>query len=282
LATSLRHELTSWFASAPGERLLAEQTPYLAETARRFHGDTLLWAGCHTPLTETVRGCMVRNRLFTFCGDAGDDPPAADPLGSELARDAELARFRCELQATPLPNNSLDGAVLHHALELAEDPRTAVRELSRVLAPGARLVVCGFNPMSLWGLRYAYARFFQDSFSGLRFVSPVRLQDWLAVLGFELCDDVRYMAYGLPFGGGTSADNAPEGRKRWHPRRLAASLKSPLASHNPPVGGVYVISAVKQAVGMRRDWSIPGSRNPELAPVAYPKLSAWNRIERSS
>jgi len=218
---------------------------------------------------------MVRNRLFTFCGDEADEPEAVAPP------DSELARFRCELKATPLPNNSLDGAVLHHALELAEDPRAAVRELSRVLAPGARLVVCAFNPMSLWGLRYAYARFFQDSFSGLRFVSPVRLQDWLAVLGFELCDEVRYMAYGLPFGIGSGADNMPEERKRWHPVRLAASLKATLASHNPPVGGVYVISAVKQAVGMRRDWSIPSSSNPDLAPVAYPKLSAWNRIERS-
>ena len=229
-----------------------------------------MWAGCHTGLTDTVRGCMVRNRLFTYCANGETHPLPASP--------ADMSSFSCELQAIPLPNNSLDGAVLHHALELAEDPRTAVRELSRVLAPGARLVVCGFNPMSLWGLRYAYARFFQDSFSGMRFVSPVRLQDWLTVLGFELCEEVRYMAYGLPFGLSAGAMKSSSDRKS---RRWGEGLKSSLATHNPPFGGVYVISAVKQALGMRGDWGITPVRNPKLAPVAYPKLSAWNRIERS-
>jgi SAM-dependent methyltransferase len=247
-----------------------EQAPHLADTARRFHGDTLLWAGCHTDMTDTVRGCMVRNRLVTFC-ESDVEPTAA-------ATSAELSRFRCELQAIPLPNNSLDGAVLHHALELAPDPRTAVRELSRVLTPGARLVVCGFNPMSLWGLRHAYARLFQDSFSGLRFVNPVRLQDWLAVLGFELCEEVRYLAYGLPFGRLAGAEKPASAL---HPRRWGEGLQSVLLRHNPPVGGVYIISAVKQALGMRPDWKTSAGPTPKLAPVAYPKLSAWNRIERS-
>jgi SAM-dependent methyltransferase len=236
---------------------------------------------------------MVRNRLFTFC-DGREERGASD--GSDRSDGGpELARFDCELQAIPLPNNSLDAAVVHHGLDLAEDPRTAVRELSRVLAPGARLVVCGFNPMSLWGLRYAYARFFQDSFSGLRLVSPLRLQDWLTVLGFELCEEVRYLGYGLPFGVRTGAersdrhgedlrdnfqDNLEKPGNTWNPRAWSAGLKSALVSHNPPMGGVYIMSAVKQALGVRRDWSLSGPRNPKLAPVAYPKLSAWNRIER--
>jgi SAM-dependent methyltransferase len=253
-----------------GERLLAEQSQYVADAARRFHGDTLLWAGCHTDLTDTVRGCMIRNRLYTFC-----QPEDSQPGTSEIA---ELARFRCELHAIPLPNNSLDGAVLHHGLELAEDPRTAVRELARVLAPGARLVVCGFNPMSLWGLRYAYARFFQDSFSGLRMVSPGRLLDWLTVLGFELCEEVRYMAYGLPFGLRAARDPATSGVDSREGR--SEGVMPSLVAHNPPIGGVYMISAVKQALGVRRNWSLPAAGSPKLAPVAYPKLSAWSRIER--
>jgi SAM-dependent methyltransferase len=207
---------------------------------------------------------MVRNRLFTF--------------SHEDREHSDLAHFRCELQAIPLPNNSLDGALLHHGLELADDPRTAVRELSRVLAPGARLVVCGFNPMSLWGLRHAYARLFQDSFSGIRFVNPVRLQDWLAVLGFELCEEVRYVAYGLPFG--RDARGAMPSSSL-HPRRWGERFKSALSAHNPPVGGVYIISAVKQAIGMRPHWDEQGARSAKLAPVAYPKLSQRNPIERT-
>jgi SAM-dependent methyltransferase len=215
---------------------------------------------------------MIRNRLFMF------HPDDVEPGATDGPDTVDLARFRSELHAIPLPNNSLDGAVLHHALELAEDPRTAVRELARVLAPGARLVICAFNPLSLWGLRYAYASCFRDSFSGLRFVNAVRLQDWLTVLGFELCEEVRYMAYGLPFAGRRSADKPTNAAAtaRWR-EAVGASLMR----HNPPIGGVYLISAVKQALGIRRDWQLSGARNPKLAPVAFPKLSARNPIERS-
>lgn len=258
--------MPAWLATPAGERLLADEAPYVADMARRFHGDTLLWAGCHTPLTDTVRGCMVRHRVFAL----DDSSPAGDGLTT----------FRCALDAIPLPNNALDGVLLHHALDMADDPRTALRELSRVLAAGGRLTIVGFNPFSLWGMRIVYARFFRDSFSGLRLVSPARLVDWLTVLGFELCDPVRFTAYNLPVRVGTRSDQEgrapqPGAQSGWAPR-----LNNALGRHNPPVGGVYMISAVKQALGMRRDWRLSGSREPKLAPVAYPKLSAWNRVER--
>jgi SAM-dependent methyltransferase len=259
--------MPAWLATPAGERLLADEAPYVAETARRFHGDTLLWAGCHTPLTDTVRGCMVRNRVFALDGTS--------PAGEGLTT------FRCELDAIPLPNNALDGVFLHHALEMAEDPRTALRELSRVLAAGGRLTVVGFNPFSFWGMRIAYARFFRDSLSGLRLVSPARLVDWLTVLGFELCEEVRFTAYNLPVRLGATADQEEQPAHPLSPSGWAPRLRNALDRHNPPVGGVYMISAVKQALGVRRDWRLSGSREPKLAPVAYPKLSAWNRIERS-
>ncbi len=258
--------MPAWLATPAGESLLADEAPYVAETARRFHGDTLLWAGCHTPLTDTVRGCMVRNRVFALDGSS--------PAGEGLTT------FRCELDALPLPNNALDGVFLHHALEMAEDPRTALRELSRVLAAGGRLTVVGFNPFSFWGVRIAYARVFRDSFSGLRLVSPARLVDWLTVLGFELCDEVRFTAYNLPFRLGNPGEQDEGSTGALSPSSWAPRLKSTLDRHNPPVGGVYMISAVKQALGVRRDWRLSASREPKLAPVAYPKLSAWNRIER--
>lgn len=252
LATSSLDRLASWFDSASGRRLLAEQTPLIGECARRFHGDTLLWAGCQTDLTDTVRGCMIRNRFYleTCAGANG------------CAAEGETAGFRADLHELPLANNALDAVVLHHVLESAEDPRTAIREIARVLAPGGRLLIVSFNPWSLWGVRGAYARLFRDSFSGLRFVSPRRLLDWLTVLGFELQHEVKYLAYELPF----STRNKDAGL--W--RRLRALC----AAHGVPLGGVYVVSAVKQAAAVRPDWSVSAVRGRKLAPAAYPKLSA--------
>lgn len=283
LATSSLDRLASWFDSSSGRRLLSEQAPVISECARRFHGDTLLWAGCHTDLTDTVRGCMVRHRFFL------------EPFGAAFedgsAFGGELSHFRADLHELPIPNNTLDAAVLHHVLETAEDARTAIREVSRALAPGGRLLIVSFNPWSLWGVRGAYARLFKDSFSGLRFVSSRRLLDWLTVLGFELQQEVKYLAYDLPFptrspfsrkgdgkgeGKGDEGDGTDQEADSDQDADLSIWRRLGLlaAGRGLPFGGVYVISAVKQVTAIRPDWSESKVRGRKLAPAAYPKLSA--------
>ncbi len=252
LATSTVEQLSNWFYSPAGQRLVVEQEDLIRECARRFHGDTLLWVGCHSELAKTVRGCMIRNRLLMGCRDF-------DQVN-------ELACFNAGLHELPIPKGSLDAVVLHHALETAEDPRTAIREVSRVLAPGGRLLVCAFNPLSLWGVRSVYASVFNDSFSGLHFVNPLRLVDWLTVLGFQA--EMKYLAYGLPFA------RAGSNAKLWR------NLRNLLSHHQLPVGGVYVLEATKQVVADMPVSSRERLASGKLAPVAYPKLSAWNRTQR--
>ncbi|MFU8814822.1 MAG: class I SAM-dependent methyltransferase [Pseudomonadales bacterium] len=251
MANSPAQRLAQWLETSHGASLLREEVAALSVAARRFHGDALLWVGCHEAAAETVRGCMVRHRLFA------SEVPGQYP--------EELSSFSCELEALPLPNSSLDAMVLHHALEATADPRAGLREAARVLMPGARLVVCGFNPLSLWGLRSGYGNLRDDSFSGLHFVTTFRLMDWLALLGFELQTDIKYLAYGLPFATGKQQQAPAPGRVRQLVTRL-----------QPPVGGVYVISVVKQAVARKPRWRDARVAAPKLIPVAYPK-STVNR-----
>ena len=42
-----------------------------------------------------------------------------------------------------------------HILEFADEPHQVLREVERVLVPEGHLVITGFNPASLWGLRQA-------------------------------------------------------------------------------------------------------------------------------
>ncbi|MEQ8860186.1 MAG: class I SAM-dependent methyltransferase [Pseudomonadales bacterium] len=267
MANDPSQRLADWFTGAHGGRLLREERPLLGEAVRRFHGDTLLWVGCHGDIAGTVRGCMVRHRLF-----------ASEPAG---AGPEELSTLRCALEALPLPNGSLDAVVLHHALEVSADARSGLREVARVLAPGGRLVVCMFNPLSLWGARRAYARFGGDAFSGLRFVTSFRLLDWLALLGFERQAAVQYLSYNLPFSRPSRDQQAPAGRMERTLRRIQA-----------PFGGVYLVSAVKQAAALRPHWRAARVKGPKLLPAAYPKsavsrepapvlqFSDWKDLER--
>ena len=210
---------------------------------------------------------MVRHRFYTLCSVAPQDAEAGGV-------------FDCELHALPLPNASLDAIVVHHGLEAAEDSRMAVREIARVMSPGGRLVICGFNPYSLWGLSNLVARFSGGSLGGLRPVSPARIVDWLTVLGFELSDEVVHLAHGLPFLRAHSAHDTGEPVEGWHPRQWRRRMQNAWRRHRPPFGGVYIISAFKQVGAVRPDLTIAQPRGGKLAPVAYPKLSAWNRVER--
>lgn len=240
-----------WLHTRLGERVLFEEQPHLNELVRRFHGDTLVWSGQSPVSAATVNRCMVRNCFYIAA-----PPSSAHP---------HLSTFHSSLSTLALPNHVADGFVLHHSLEVEDDPRQALREVGRVMAPGGRLVICAFNSLSLWGLRRLYGRIRPDLFSNMKFLNPIRLQDWLTLLGFELDGPVVYLAYGAPFLVGRG-ELSPVGRL--------------LKNAQPPCGGVYILTAVKQAHGMRWDWRKPRLAKAELAPVAYPKLAAWNRVER--
>jgi len=221
------HRLAAWFATPAGQRVLREEAALLAEALRRAHGDTLLWLGCPLAMADAVQGCMVRSRLL------GTVIPS-QPL-------SEIARLQCAQDALPFPNNSLDALVLHHALETATDPRGALREAARAMAPGGRLIICAFNPLSLWGVRRCFAQFAPDPFKGLHLLTTLRLTDWLALLGFELQGRPRYLQFGLPF-------------QRQQAQAAPNALQRLLERRQVPVGGVYLLAATKRALAVRPDW----------------------------
>jgi SAM-dependent methyltransferase len=101
--------------------------------------------------------------------------------------------FLCNFAALPFPASSLDLVVLPHTLEFSADPHATLREVERVLVPEGRVVICGLNPASLWGLRqrrgHLYRRLGVNSLflpDCGEFIGYWRLRDWLRLLGFEV------------------------------------------------------------------------------------------------
>ncbi|MDE0348459.1 MAG: class I SAM-dependent methyltransferase [Gammaproteobacteria bacterium] len=214
-------ELTDWFASEPGRDLLLRETDLLRERVRRFHGDCLLWLGPVPEATDATSRCMVKTRLFAAASMPG-------------TRYENLVSLVARTESLPLASNSVDGVVLHHALEYAQDPRTAMREVTRVIRPGGRLLVCCFNPVSLWAVSRLRRR--------MGTVSAFRLNEWLAVLGFVREGSVHYLNY-------RAALNLKLTHPRW--RQWSGWLNRTQA----PLGGVYLTLATKESLAR-----IPGSR----------------------
>ena len=85
----------------------------------------------------------------------------------------------------PILTDSVDAIVLPHTLELSSDPHQVLREADRSLIPDGHLVVLGFNPYSLWGVRRTLSRKQGRMPWGARFQSLSRLKDRLGLLGFD-------------------------------------------------------------------------------------------------
>ena len=142
-------------------------------------------------------------------------------------------------EALPFANASVDLVVLPHTLEFAADPHLVLREVERVLIPEGRVVITGFNPNSLWGLRQRLLRGLAGPFlpRAGRFLSLPRIKDWLRLLSFEI-DRGRLGCY-VP----------PLRSERWIQRYR---FMDAAGDRWWPIGGAtYALAAVKRVHGMR-------------------------------
>jgi ubiquinone/menaquinone biosynthesis C-methylase UbiE len=84
-----------------------------------------------------------------------------------------------DIYVPPFPNDSFDLIVIHQVLHFLDDPARAIREVSRLLTPGGRLLIVDFAPHSLEFLRtdHAHLRL------GFR---PETVDTWLEQSGLEV------------------------------------------------------------------------------------------------
>lgn len=58
----------------------------------------------------------------------------------------------------PIQSESVDVILLWHTLETVTHPETILAESWRTLTPDGHLIVLGFNPWSLWGLKHLFSQ----------------------------------------------------------------------------------------------------------------------------
>ena len=137
----------------------------------------------------------------------------------------------------PLASQSIDLLVLPHVLEFSDRPHQILREAERVLMPEGSIVIAGFNPLSLWGLKRALWPGRRGCPWNGKFIGLLRLKDWLALLGFELTGG-RFGCYAPPFS-----------QSKWLDR--FAFMEHAGDRWWPIAGGVYVVRAIKRNIGVR-------------------------------
>lgn len=207
--------LHDWFQTPLGQYVLEKERAYLDEVTPDIFGFHAVQLGL--PAVDLLRENRITHRMRVA---AAGEPDV-------FARCHEL----------PFSTQSIDLVLLPHVLEFAEEPHAILREVDRVMMPEGHLVILGFNPWSLWGLRSALGFSREEYPWNGRFVSLLRVKDWLALLGFEVSAG-RLIAYAPPF-------DSEKLRRRF-------GFMEPAGDRWWAVGGaVYMLQAIKRVRGMR-------------------------------
>ena len=241
--------LTDWLKTPAGSYVLRWEQTHLDTAVADLFGFHALQLGL--PELDALRANRMPHRWVateSLVPTAGAVPTDEGETAARAAPEAPRTAIalRCDFDALPFDANSLDLVVLPHALELARDPHLALREVERVLRPEGRVVIVGFNPASLWGLRQGLGRWRRRlsprSLRGLflpggDFMRYRRLRDWLRLLSFEV-EAGRFGCYRPPL-----ASQPWLARFEWMERAGDRWW--------PVFGAVYFVVAVKRVRGMR-------------------------------
>ncbi|WP_372971565.1 class I SAM-dependent methyltransferase [Marinobacter sp.] len=213
---SARHEnFESWFQTPLGRALLADQRDCVDRHVRKLSGARQLQVGLSHRLPLATTTDFAQRILTTPAWDS------VIPDGVAV----------CDADELPFPGDSMDLVILHHTADFSPHPHQALREASRVLRGEGMMVLIGFNPFSLWGLRKMISRQNGGPWGG-RFMMKRRMEDWLRLLDFS----VEYT--------GSSFFRMPLQRQELNARK--GMVERVCGNRFLPVGAYYCILAKKR------------------------------------
>jgi SAM-dependent methyltransferase len=261
-------ELGGWLKTPPGQVLLAWEQERIDTAVSDIFGYHALQMGL--PALDGLRANRMPHRWLASESLFVPEPqPIAPPRDSEISTQplSVPVALHCAPEALPFASNSIDLIVMPHALEMSADPHAALAEATRVLVPEGRLVIVGFNPMSLWALRQRLGRTGhslrmgdEELFlpSAGEFIGYWRLRDWLRLLSYDI-EVGKFGCYRPPWNSQRWLDRygwmERVGERWW-----------------PVLGAVYFLVAVRRVRGMHlvgkvRKERVKASSAPAVVPT---------------
>jgi len=119
-----------------------------------------------------------------------------------------------EMHRLPVESDSLDAVLLPHTLDYTDRQHAILREVDRVLRSNGHVVILGFKPAGLWGLRRLVPGAGMPPGADY-LVSERRLRDWLQLLDMRI-QGVSHYFFHWPLPG-----NKARGSIKWERRGQA-------------------------------------------------------------
>jgi SAM-dependent methyltransferase len=228
-----------WLETPFGQALLAQETRLVEEALDGMFGEQCLQLGLWGEPNAFIRYARTQRATTISDWPLQDDAPGA--VGA--------------LHRLPVASDSVDVVVLPHTLDYSDERSHAIlREADRVLTPHGHLVMLGFKPGGLWGLRRLVPGAGLPPGAG-RLISDRQLSDWLQLLDLRIQGLTRYF-FRWPIPGNRRPSSAAweaRGRRFW-----------------PELAACYMLTAQKRVVTltpMKKPWR---SRPKVVGGIAEP------------
>lgn len=204
-----RSQMTQeWLKTALGEALLQQEMRIVEEALDGVFGEQFLQLGLWGDNRSFLR--YTRTQRCSLIAESSIGSPCA--VG--------------DMHQLPIDSDSVDAVLLPHTLDYSDRPHAVLREVDRVLRRDGRLIILGFKPGGLWGLRRLIPG------AGIppgaeHLISDRRLKDWLQLLDMRIERTSRYFfRWPLP-GNKARASNQWEHRgQAWWPELSACYMLS--------------------------------------------------------
>jgi SAM-dependent methyltransferase len=255
-----RSKVLDWFDTSLGRSLQAIEAHRLRAVLPSLYGTVALQLGQVGKL-DLLDACVAPSRIVV---ESGDTSFQSSCMAEQRLTGIRTVCARARVDALPFDERSIDVALLPHTLDFCADPYPVLREVSRVLRPDGHVVILGFNPISLWGLRRLLTRRPRPVPWCGHFFWLTRVKDWLALLDFE-CTNGSMLYYRPPF-------KREPAMERFHFLEQTGDRWWPL------MAGVYLIVAKKRVFGMTRlpiEWKAVSAVG-----LATPKPAVFGQVSR--
>lgn len=207
-----------WLMHFLGQHVLAVEKKFLAPLIEKHYGKHVLLIG--SPQQEALLKVSMMPNHFLL-----------SPLLNRNHQD--VYGIDSTLYELPIASGSVDSVMLPHVLELIDNPRQLLSEACRIIKPEGHIIILGFNPYSLWGIRKLWSRKKIVPWAG-NFIQSSKVKKWLELADFELVKQDATL-YRPPI------NNEKIFKKlklmEWFGRKFCA-----------PLGGIYVLIAQAKVV----------------------------------
>lgn len=183
MKTAYRHlqHWDHWLTQCLGKDLLATEQRFLAQ-----------WVAKHSGKHSLLLGVPEQIALLNVSASSYQYRWLLTPLFHHKEKNCSIEASFHEMPILP---GSVDLMLLPHSLEFVDNPHHVLTEACRLVKPEGYIVIIGFNPYSLLGLKKYWGKAKSTPWTS-HFIPRHQIQAWLALSDFMMIE--QRMAFFRP------------------------------------------------------------------------------------